>query len=140
LTLGHVSATADGAYVLLTGYEAWFCKNRTQASNVMLLVRMSDGASLPLLPTRENGTTPWTGLMSEPCSYFDQETIPKAQDFDTTLSNAQILSVSGSRVTLIYESKFTLDREIRRLSFDVSDWAAKTYANPVYTEISANPR
>lgn len=140
LTLGHISATADGAYLLLTGYEAWFCKNRTQASNIMLLVRMSDGASLPLLPTRDNGTTPWTGVVSEPCSYFDQETIPKAQDFDTTLSNAQILSVTGSRVTLIYESKFTLDREIRRLSFDVSDWAAKTYANPVYTEISANPR
>jgi hypothetical protein len=140
LTLGHLSATADGSYLLLTGYDAWFCKTRTQASNVMLLVRASDGATLPLLPTRDNGTEPWTGVVSEPCSYFDQDPIPKLQDFDTTAANAKILSVSGTRVTLIYESKYTLDREIRRLSFDVSDWAAKTYANPVFTEISANHR
>jgi hypothetical protein len=140
LTVGHVSATADGAYLLLSGYDAWFCKSRTQASNVMLLMRVSDGATLPLLPTRESGTEAWTGLVSEPCSYFDQESIPKPQDFDSTAVNAQILSVSGTRVTLIYESRFTLDREIRRLSFDVSDWAAKTFANPVFSEISANHR
>ncbi len=140
LTVGHVSATADGAYLLLTGYDAWFCKTRTQATNVMHLVRVSDGATLPILPTRENGTLPWTGVVSEPCSYFDQETIPKPQDFDTTVANGKILSVSGTRVTLIFESKYTLDREIRRLSFDVSDWSAKTYANPVFAEISANPR
>jgi hypothetical protein len=140
LTVGHLSATADGAYLLLSGYDAWFCKSRTQASNVMLLMRLSDGATLPLLPTRESGTEAWTGVVSEPCSYFDQETISKPQDFDTTAVNAQILSVTGARVTLIFESKFTLDREIRRLSFDVSDWVTKTYANPVFAEISANHR
>jgi hypothetical protein len=93
-----------------------------------------------LLPTRESGTEAWTGVVSEPCSYFDQETLSKPQDFDTTAVNAQILSVTGARVTLIFESKFTLDREIRRLSFDVSDWVTKTYANPVFAEISANHR
>jgi hypothetical protein len=140
LTLGQISATADGAYLLLTGYDAWFCKVRTQASNVMLLVRVSDGATLPLIPTRDNGTEPWTGLVAEPCSYFDQDPIPKLLDFDSTISNAQILSVTGNRVTLVYDSKYTIDRELRRLSFDVSDWAARTYANPVFTEISANHR
>ncbi|HYX39477.1 MAG TPA: hypothetical protein VE954_40780 [Oligoflexus sp.] len=140
LTLGSVSTTADGAYMLLSGYDAWFCKNRTQSNNLMVLVRLSDGFSLPLIPTRETGTEPWTGVVAEPCSYFDQETIPKPQDFDVTTVNGQILSVNGSRVTLIFESRYTGDREIRRLSFDVSDWTAKTYANPVFTEISANHR
>jgi hypothetical protein len=140
VTLGGLSATADGAYLLLNGYDAWFCKTRTQSSNVMLLVRVSDGATLPLLPTREAGAEPWTGIVSEPCSYFDQDPMPKLQDFDITAVNGQILSVTGSRVTLIFESKYTGDREIRRLSFDASDWTAKTYANVVFTDISANRR
>jgi len=140
VTLGGLSATADGSYLLLNGYDAWFCKTRTQSNNVMLLVRVSDGATLPLLATRETGTEPWTGLVSEPCSYFDQDPIPKLQDFDVTAVNGQILSVIGSRVTVIYESRYTGDREIRRLSFDVSDWTAKTYTNPVFTDISANRR
>jgi hypothetical protein len=79
-------------------------------------------------------------LVAEPCSYFDQDPIPKLLDFDSTIANAQILSVTGNRVTLVYDSKYTIDRELRRLSFDVSDWAARTYANPVFTEISANHR
>lgn len=62
------------------------------------------------------------------------------QDFDVTVANGQILSVTGDRVNMIFESKYTGDREIRRLSFDVTDWTAKTYANPVYTEISAKHR
>jgi hypothetical protein len=66
--------------------------------------------------------------------------MPKLQDFDITAVNGQILSVTGSRVTLIFESKYTGDREIRRLSFDASDWTAKTYANVVFTDISANRR
>lgn len=140
LTLGSVSATPDGAYLLLSGYDAWFCKTRTQSNNIMLLVRVSDGLTLPLLPSRETGTEPWTGLVSEPCTYFDQDPIPKMQDFDVTVANGQILSVTGDRVNMIFESKYTGDREIRRLSFDVTDWTAKTYANPVYTEISAKHR
>jgi hypothetical protein len=140
LTVGNVSATADGAWLLVTGYEAWFCKNKTQPQNQMVLLNVNEGKVLPLTPTRENGTVPWTGLVSEPCSYFDQDPIPKAQDFDVSAVNGQILSVTGNRVTVIFESKYTGDREIRRVSFDVSNWDTQTIANVVFTEISANPR
>ncbi|WP_141736528.1 hypothetical protein [Oligoflexus tunisiensis] len=140
LTVGNISATADGAYVLVTGYDAWFCKTKVQPQNQMVLLNVSTGEALPLIPTRESGTEPWTGLVADPCSHFDQDPAPKAQDFDVSAVNGQILSVTGNRVTVIFESKYTGDREIRRVSFDVSDWAAKTYANVVFTEISANHR
>lgn len=140
VALGNISITPDGAYLLLTGYDAWFCKSSTQISNVMVLVSTADGKALPLIPTRNTGTAPWTGLRSELCSYYENGTIAQLEDFDLTAGNAQILSVTNNRVTLIYESKYTGDREIRRLSFDVSDWTAKTYAKPVFTDISANPK
>ncbi len=140
LTVGTISATADGAYFLITGYDAWFCKTRTQPSNVLLLVRVSDGAVLPLLVNRTTGTVPWTGLASEPCSYYDQASFPVFLDFDTSLSSGQLLSVTNNKVQIVYESKITGDREVRRLSFEVTDWAAKTYSKAEFTDISANPK
>jgi len=140
LTLNNLSTTPDGAYLLVSGYDAWFCKSRTVLSNLLLLVRVSDGAVLPIFVARETGKLPWTDLLNEPCAYYDQTTITRNLDFDTTLGQGQIVSVTGNRVTMLFESKFTGDREIRRLSFDVSDWTAKTYATPVFTDISANPR
>ncbi len=140
LTLSNISTTPDGAYLLVSGYDAWFCKSRTVLSNLLLLLRVNDGAVLPLFVARETGKVPWTDLLNEPCAYFDQTTITRNLDFDTTLGQGQIVSVTGNRVTMLFESKITGDREIRRLSFDVTDWTAKTYAAPVFTDISANPR
>ncbi|MCX6128738.1 MAG: hypothetical protein NTX25_06690 [Proteobacteria bacterium] len=139
LALIDVSATLDADYLLLTGSDSYYCKTSTFGAHTLTLVRVSDGKVLPLFVKRDSGTVAWTGLMTQPCDYYDQAEIAKTQDFDTVISKAKLLSVVGTKVQILYETRITGDREVRRVSFDFGDWTSRNLSQIEFTDISQNP-
>lgn len=138
LSLIDISATADGEYLLLTGNEVYFCKNKTLSTHALNLFRLSDGAVIPLHSTRETSTLPWTNLISNPCDYFDEETPAKNLDFDIQIGKAKIISVNGNSFQIAYETRASGDRETWRTSFQVSDWANKNIRDVIFTNMTQN--
>lgn len=142
LTIGSVSADPSGQYLLLSGYDAYFCKTRNQAGNALYLVRVSDAAILPLWIVKKSDGEQWDAIFTNPCQYYDQDfsvtPTPTSYSFDTSVAKAQLLSVNGNEVNFAYESKIGGDRELRVMRFQVESWDTRTVTQVSARSISSN--
>jgi hypothetical protein len=136
--ISTVSASTDGAYVLVTGGDTYFCKSRGQFFNVLLLVRTSDMSTVPVFMTRDIGKKSWTEITTDPCSVYDAAELASKKEFDLRIAGAQLIAVDGDRFTLLYESTLTGEREIRRATFKVESWTDRTVSGVTITDLSAN--
>ncbi len=137
LSIASVSASTTGNYLLLMGSDTYFCEDaKTLPVVVMTLVRVSDLATIPFIVSKKTTDSNWSQLVTNPCSLFKMQ---ETYEFDNTVVRASVYEINNGKLSILFESKATGDREIRFASFSV-DWNALEISDTTFSEVSENKR
>lgn len=139
LTVGAISGTLDGRYLLVSGLDSFACAAANSQLPVQKLIRQSDSKVITWIPARLTSGTDWTDVVTNPCAVVDNTIEGGQRQFDGKAARAEFVGFDGDFAVVSIESYVTGDREVRLARFKI-DWTAGTFSEVSLLEVSANPR
>ncbi len=132
--ISSLSSSVDGETIVLTGIDAYSCKETNRQFQTIKLLRAKDAKTISVNFARKSGTQAWTDVISKPCDAYDTAT---GLELDLTIKNADFIGKDGDYYLIAIHSFIRFDEEIRLARFKV-DFDSETVSDLTMTEISSN--
>ncbi len=132
--ISSLSSSLDGQFLVLTGLDAYSCKEAIRQFQTLKMIRTSDANTVSINFSRKSGSKEWTGVITKPCEIFDSNT---GFEIDTTINKAEIIGRDGEFFLVAIHSFINGDEELRLARFKL-DFYSETISELTVSEISAN--